>query len=185
MVFVDISLRRNGLHQVQEWSSSRLSSPKWPSSSPKMVFVHIFFAKMGFVKFKNGLRRKTTMLWLNILFLKYYTLMALRFGFNHQSSISLCRGLKYWSKGHAKWSVCHLFGPWCGRRRPPWPTSALAKMDTAQKHTSKADRLIPWPPPSEHLFWLSYTVLFRPAKYGWKAVALRSGTSNTWLKFAW
>ena len=31
---------------------------------------------MGFVKFKNRLRRKTTMLWLNILFLKYYTLMA-------------------------------------------------------------------------------------------------------------
>ena len=115
-------LPRDYLRRVQRWSSSTF-----------------FFAKMGFVKFKNRLRWRTTMLWLNILFLKYYTLMALRFGFNHQSSISLCRGLKYWSKGHAKWSVCHLFGPWCGRRRPPWPTSASAKMDTAQKHTSKAD----------------------------------------------
>jgi len=54
-------LRRNDLRQVQRWSSSTF-----------------LFVEMGFIKFKNGLRRKTTMLWLNILFLKYYTLMALR-----------------------------------------------------------------------------------------------------------
>ena len=54
-------LYRNGLRQVQRWSSSTF-----------------LFVEMGFIKFKNGLRRKTTMLWLNILFLKYYTLMALR-----------------------------------------------------------------------------------------------------------
>ena len=54
-------LRRNGLRQVYRWSSSTF-----------------FFAEMGFVKLKNRVRRKTTMLWLNILFLKYYTLMDLR-----------------------------------------------------------------------------------------------------------
>jgi len=42
-------LRQNGLRQVQEWSSSRLSSPKWASSSPRMVFVDIIFADMTFV----------------------------------------------------------------------------------------------------------------------------------------
>ena len=47
MVFVDISLRQNGLRRVQEWSSSRLYSPKWPSSSPKMVFIEV---RMVFVE---------------------------------------------------------------------------------------------------------------------------------------
>ena len=40
-------LRRNGLRQVQEWSSSRLSLPKWPLSSPKMVFVDISLPRNG------------------------------------------------------------------------------------------------------------------------------------------
>jgi len=37
---------------------SKLSSPKWPSSSPKMVFVEIIFAEMAFVKSENGIHQK-------------------------------------------------------------------------------------------------------------------------------
>ena len=75
MVFIDLSLRRNGLRQIQRWSSStflfiemafvkskdglrrHFSSPKWASSSPKMVFVEIIFVEMTFIKSKDGLRR--------------------------------------------------------------------------------------------------------------------------------
>ena len=51
-------LRQNGLRQVQEWFSSRLSLPKWPSSSLRMVFIEIIFANTVFVKSKNALLRQ-------------------------------------------------------------------------------------------------------------------------------
>ena len=47
----------NCLRQVQEWSSSKLSSPKWSSSSPEAVFAENILVEIVFVKSKNDLRR--------------------------------------------------------------------------------------------------------------------------------
>ena len=47
----------NCLRQVQEWSSSKLSSPKWSSSSPEAVFAENIIVEIAFVKSKNDLRR--------------------------------------------------------------------------------------------------------------------------------
>ena len=59
VVFTEMAFvkSKNGLRLVQKWSSSKSSSTKWPSPSPKMIFVEIIFAEMAYVQCKVGLRQ--------------------------------------------------------------------------------------------------------------------------------